>query len=41
VQVGPPAELMQRPADARVAELFATPRRQAEAVDRLLAAGGE
>jgi osmoprotectant transport system ATP-binding protein len=38
VQVGTPAELMQRPADARVAELFATPRRQAEAVDRLLAA---
>ena len=40
VQVGPPAELMQRPADPRVAELFATPRRQAAAVDRLLAASG-
>ena len=40
VQVDAPAELLRHPAEARVAELFATPRRQAEAVDRLLAANG-
>jgi osmoprotectant transport system ATP-binding protein len=36
LQVGTPAELLQRPADARVAELLATPRRQAEALERAL-----
>jgi osmoprotectant transport system ATP-binding protein len=35
VQVGPPAELMRRPAHPRVAELLETPRRQAEAALRL------
>ena len=40
VQVGTPAELLNRPADARVAELFATPRRQARTLDALLAASG-
>jgi osmoprotectant transport system ATP-binding protein len=40
VQVGTPVELLQRPADARVSELLATPRRQALAVERLLAASG-
>jgi osmoprotectant transport system ATP-binding protein len=40
VQVGPPVELLKRPAHPRVAELLATPRRQAEALDRLLAASG-
>jgi osmoprotectant transport system ATP-binding protein len=40
VQVGTPAELLQHPADARVSELLATPRRQALAVERLLAASG-
>jgi osmoprotectant transport system ATP-binding protein len=39
VQVGTPDELMRRPADAYVADLMATPRRQAEAVDLLLAEG--
>jgi osmoprotectant transport system ATP-binding protein len=39
LQVGPPAELLRRPADASVAELFSTARRQADTVDRLLAAG--
>ena len=37
VQIGTPRELLQAPADARVAELVATPRRQSEAVDRILA----
>jgi osmoprotectant transport system ATP-binding protein len=37
VQVGTPAELLRAPANQAVAELMATPRRQAEAVDRLLA----
>ena len=36
LQVGTPAELLQSPANETVAELMATPRRQAEAVDRLL-----
>lgn len=38
VQIGTPRELLQTPADERVAELVATPRRQSEAVDRILAA---
>ena len=38
VQVGTPHELLLSPADDRVAELVATPRRQSEAVDRILAA---
>jgi len=37
VQVGTPRELLRRPAAGVVAELMATPRRHAEAVDRLLA----
>ena len=37
VQVGTPSELLAAPADARVAELVATPRRQSERVERLLA----
>ncbi len=37
-QVGTPAELLSEPADAYVAELMATPRRQAAIVDRCLAA---
>ena len=36
-QVGTPAELLRAPADAYVAELMATPRRQAENVERFLA----
>jgi osmoprotectant transport system ATP-binding protein len=36
VQLGPPRELLTRPADATVAELMAAPRRQAETVERLL-----
>jgi osmoprotectant transport system ATP-binding protein len=36
VQVGTPRELLSDPADARVAELVATPRRHTEALDRLL-----
>ncbi len=36
VQVGTPAELLREPADDYVAGLMATPRRQAELVDRLL-----
>ncbi len=36
-QVGPPRALLAHPADDDVAELMATPRRQAETVDRLLA----
>jgi ABC-type proline/glycine betaine transport system ATPase subunit len=38
VQVGRPAELLRDPADDYVAELMATPRRQAGVVDRFLAA---
>jgi osmoprotectant transport system ATP-binding protein len=38
VQVGTPEELLTRPADDTVAGLMETPRRHAEAVDRLLAA---
>ncbi len=38
VQVGRPEELLHDPADETVAELMATPRRQASAVDRLLGA---
>ncbi len=37
VQVGTPRELLAAPADAYVAELVAAPRRQSEAVERLLA----
>ncbi len=36
LQVGTPDELLRRPADATVAELLATPRRQAEALARAL-----
>lgn len=36
VQVGTPADLLRRPADDYVAELMATPRRQAEVIDRFL-----
>jgi len=36
VQIGSPRELLRAPADAYVAELMATPRRQAEVVERLL-----
>ncbi len=36
VQIGTPRELLREPADAYVAELMATPRRQTEAVDDLL-----
>jgi osmoprotectant transport system ATP-binding protein len=36
LQVGTPAELLRSPVDERVAELMATPRRQAAAVDALL-----
>ena len=39
VQIGTPAELLARPADAGVAELMATPRRQARIVDELLEGG--
>ena len=39
VQVGTPAELLARPADDGVAELMATPRRQARVVDQLLERG--
>jgi len=37
VQRGTPAELLRAPANERVARMLATPRRQAEAVERLLA----
>jgi osmoprotectant transport system ATP-binding protein len=37
-QVGTPSELLNAPADSYVAELMATPRRQAAVVDRFLAA---
>ena len=40
VQVGTPAELLREPANDYVAGLMATPRRQAAAVDRLLAGEG-
>jgi len=40
VQLGAPAELLLRPADAGVAELMATPRRQTEAVEALLRSAG-
>jgi len=40
VQVDAPQVLLSRPADARVAELMATPRRQTERVERLLAEPG-
>ena len=40
VQIGSPRELLSAPADDYVAELMATPRRQAEVVDRLLAESG-
>jgi ABC-type dipeptide/oligopeptide/nickel transport system ATPase component len=40
VQVGTPTELLNAPADSYVAELMATPRRQAAIVDRFLAAAG-
>jgi osmoprotectant transport system ATP-binding protein len=39
VQIGTPAELLARPADAGVAALMATPRRQARALDALLERG--
>jgi osmoprotectant transport system ATP-binding protein len=39
-QVGTPAELLGAPANASVAELMATPRRQAAIVERLLTARG-
>ena len=39
VQVGRPQDLLRSPADAYVAELMATPRRQADAVERLLGPG--
>jgi len=39
-QVGTPAELLSAPADATVAELMATPRRQAAIVERFLATRG-
>ena len=38
-QLGTPSELLRRPADAGVAELMATPKRQAEAVEALLRSG--
>lgn len=38
LQVGTPAELLRNPAHERVAELLETPRRQRDAVDRLLGA---
>jgi osmoprotectant transport system ATP-binding protein len=40
VQLGPPTELLRRPADDYVAELMAAPRRQAQAVEALLGDGG-
>lgn len=39
VQLGTPEELLHRPADDYVAELMATPRRQTEAMERLLGEG--
>jgi osmoprotectant transport system ATP-binding protein len=40
VQVDTPARVLREPADDYVAELFATPRRQAEAFARALSSGG-
>ena len=40
LQVGSPAELLANPVDDHVAELLDTPRRQRDAVDRLLAGAG-
>ena len=40
VQLGTPMELLSSPADDGVAELMATPRRQARVVDELLGRGG-
>ena len=40
VQIGTPSELLQSPADDYVRQLMATPRRQAELVDGLLATRG-
>jgi osmoprotectant transport system ATP-binding protein len=40
LQVGAPEELLRRPAHAAVAELLATPRRQAEALARVFARAG-
>jgi len=40
VQLGTPDALLRAPADAYVADLMATPRRQAEVVERFLGAGG-
>jgi osmoprotectant transport system ATP-binding protein len=39
VQLGPPAELLRKPADDYVAELMAAPRRQTESVEALLRGG--
>jgi osmoprotectant transport system ATP-binding protein len=39
VQIGTPAEVLNAPADAEVAELLSTPRRQNEIFERLLAEG--
>jgi ABC-type proline/glycine betaine transport system ATPase subunit len=39
VQIGTPAEVLNAPADAEVAELLSTPRRQSEIFERLLAEG--
>ena len=39
VQIGTPSELLQTPADDYVRQLMDTPRRQAELVEGLLAAG--
>ena len=36
LRAGTPAELLRSPANERVASLMATPKRQADAVDRLL-----
>ena len=41
LQVGTPSELLRAPAGDRVAELLRTPRRQAEALDALLARRGD
>ncbi len=40
VQVGAPSELLSHPADESVAELMATPRRQARVVDDFLRRAG-
>ncbi len=41
VQVGTPSELLRSPADDYVAQLMASPRRQAEVVDRFLAGSAD